>query len=81
MQIEPILGYFWAIFGQYQPPGPPLWVSAPPFYISWIRPCILIPEHKPTIVIKLLLLLRQEHPHTLMKLNIVIFGMYALTGF
>ena len=26
MQIQPILGYFWAILGLYQPPGPP-----PPF--------------------------------------------------
>ena len=31
MQIQPILGYFWAIFGLYQPPGPPFWISAPPF--------------------------------------------------
>ena len=23
MQIRPILGYFWAIFGLYQPPAPP----------------------------------------------------------
>ena len=23
MQIQPILGYFWAIFGLHQPPGPP----------------------------------------------------------
>ena len=40
MQIQPILGYFWAIFGLYQPPGPPFWISASPFYISWIRPCL-----------------------------------------
>ena len=32
MQIQPILGYFWAILGLYQSPGPP-------FYISWIRLC------------------------------------------
>ena len=40
MQIQPILGYFWAILGLNQPPGPPpLWISTPPFfYISWIRP-------------------------------------------
>ena len=35
MQIQPILGYFWAIFGLYQPPGPP-------FNISWIHPCVAI---------------------------------------
>ena len=32
MQIQPILGYFWAIFWFYQPPGPPLFTypgSAP----------------------------------------------------
>ena len=41
MQIQPILGYCWAIFGLYQPPGPPpFWISASPFYISWIRPCL-----------------------------------------
>ena len=39
MQIQHILGYFWAIFGLYQPPGPPLLDLGPPFYISWIRPC------------------------------------------
>ena len=38
MQIQPILGYFWAIFGLYQPPSTPFWISASPFYISWIRP-------------------------------------------
>ena len=38
MQIQPILGNFWAIFRLFQPPGPPFWISAPPFYISWIRP-------------------------------------------
>ena len=38
MQIQPILGYFWAIFGLYQPSAPPFWISPPPpFYISWIR--------------------------------------------
>ena len=31
MQIQPILGYFWAIFGLYQPPGPPFWISVPLF--------------------------------------------------
>ena len=31
MQIQPILGYFSAILGLYQPPGPPFWISAPPF--------------------------------------------------
>ena len=31
MQIQPILGYFWAIFGLYQPPGPLFWISAPLF--------------------------------------------------
>ena len=40
MQIRPILGYFWAIFGLYQPPTPPPpFGSLPPFYISWISPC------------------------------------------
>ena len=29
MQIQPILGYFWAIFGLYQPSGPPFG-SRPP---------------------------------------------------
>ena len=31
MQIQPILGYFWAIFGLYQPPGPPLLDLGLPF--------------------------------------------------
>ena len=40
MQIQPILGYIWAIFRLYQPPGhPPFGISAFHFYISWIRPC------------------------------------------
>ena len=30
MQIQPILGYFWAIFGLYQPPAPPPFGSRPP---------------------------------------------------
>ena len=31
MQIQPILGYFWAILGLYQPPGPPfLHILDPP---------------------------------------------------
>ena len=42
MQIQPILGYFWAIFGLYQPPGSPLLDLGPPFYISWIRPWYLL---------------------------------------
>ena len=29
MQIQPILGYFCAIFGLYQPPSPPFWIWAP----------------------------------------------------
>ena len=40
MQIQPILGYFWAILGLYQPnfgSPPPLF-----FYISWIRPCMCV---------------------------------------
>ena len=47
MQIQPILGYFWAIFGLYQPPGPPFWISASPIYISWIRPCIQLRKKEP----------------------------------
>ena len=39
MQIQPILGYFGAILGLYQPPGPLLDLG-PPFYISWIRPWV-----------------------------------------
>ena len=31
MQIQPILGYFWAIFGLYQPPGPSFG-SRPPIF-------------------------------------------------
>ena len=31
MQIQPILGYFGAILGLYQPPAPPFWISAPLF--------------------------------------------------
>ena len=31
MQIQPILGYFWAILGLYQPPGPPFG-SRPPLF-------------------------------------------------
>ena len=31
MQIQPILGYFWAIFGLYQPSGPPFG-SRPPLF-------------------------------------------------
>ena len=31
MQIQPTLGYFWAIFGLNQPPGPPLLDLGPPF--------------------------------------------------
>ena len=31
MQIQPILGYFWAILGFYQPSGPPLLDLGPPF--------------------------------------------------
>ena len=31
MQIQPILGYFWAIFGLYQPPAPPLLDLGHPF--------------------------------------------------
>ena len=39
LQIQPILGYFWAILGLYQPTGPPpLLDLGPPCYISWIRP-------------------------------------------
>ena len=43
-QINPansaILGYFGAILGLYQSPcPPPFWISAPLFYVSWIRPC------------------------------------------
>ena len=38
MQIKPILGYFWAILGLYQPPPPPFWISASRLYMSWIRP-------------------------------------------
>ena len=30
MQIQPMLGYFWAIFRLYQPPSPPFG-SRPPF--------------------------------------------------
>ena len=37
------LGYFWVI-SAIRPP--PFWISASPFYISWIRPCRpLIPPH------------------------------------
>ena len=43
MQIQPILGYFGAIFGLYQPSAPPFWILASPFYISWIRPCDVNP--------------------------------------
>ena len=32
MQIQPILGYFWATFGLYQPPGPPPFGSRPPLF-------------------------------------------------
>ena len=32
MQIQPILGYFWAIFGLYQPPGPPFGSRPPPLF-------------------------------------------------
>ena len=46
MQIQPILGKFWAIFGLYQPSGPPFWISASPFYISWIRPWLNIPKYE-----------------------------------
>ena len=31
MQIQPILGYFWAIFRLYQPPGPPFGSQLPLF--------------------------------------------------
>ena len=31
MQSQPILGYFWAIFGLYQPPRPPLLDLGPLF--------------------------------------------------
>ena len=36
------LGYFWASLGLYQLPGPSFWISASPFYISWIRPCVCL---------------------------------------
>ena len=32
MQIQPILGYFWATFGLYQPPTPPPFGSRPPLF-------------------------------------------------
>ena len=42
-----------AIFGLYQPPDPPFWISASPFYISWICPCTLLStEDSSTIDIK-----------------------------
>ena len=34
MQIQPILGYFWAIFGLYQPP-PPLDLASPPLFFTY----------------------------------------------
>ena len=41
MQIQPILGYFGAIFGLYQPPGPPFWISPPPFTYPESAPAML----------------------------------------
>ena len=34
---------FWDYFRVISATRPPFWISAPPFYISWIRPCILQP--------------------------------------
>ena len=32
---------FWLFWGYIRSPGPPpFWISASPFYISWIRPCM-----------------------------------------
>ena len=41
MQIQPISGYFWAIFGLYQPPAPP------PFFFGSRPPLFTYPGSSP----------------------------------
>ena len=38
MQIQPILGYFGAILGLYQPPGPPFGSRPPPPFLHILDP-------------------------------------------
>ena len=40
MQIQPILGYFWAILGLYQSPGPPL-LDLGPLFLHILDPALV----------------------------------------
>ena len=42
MQIQRILGYFWALFGLYQPPGPPFGSRAPLFTYPGSAPVMYV---------------------------------------
>ena len=40
MQIQPILGYFWAILGLYQSPGPPPLLDLGPLFLHILDPAL-----------------------------------------